>query len=308
MRVVVTGATGAIGHAFLEKCISQGDEVYVICRPFSKRAGTLDRYAKSIHVVEADLEEPGQVKDIIGKRCDALYHLAWEGTTGESRNDFILQSRNINYTLNAVELAAQLQCSVFIGAGSQAEYGRKYEKLNEQTPVNPETGYGAAKLSAGIMSRLLCHEYGIKHIWMRILSVYGPYDSESSMVMSALMKMLAGRKTEFTKGEQIWDYIYSKDVAEIMYRLWKQGTDGKVYCVGSGTAKPLKEYIEIMRQIVKPVKEPDMGAIPYTEKTIMFLQADTTEIEKDLQYRCRYSFEQGIRETAQWLLSMGERQ
>ena len=54
---------------------------------------------------------------------DTFYHIAW-GYTGAARNKSTrLQSKNIDYTLDAVEAAAKLGCKRFIGAGSQAEYG-----------------------------------------------------------------------------------------------------------------------------------------------------------------------------------------
>ena len=97
-----------------------------------------------------------------------------QGTTGAARNDMPLQTRNIASALQAAELAAKLGCNTFVGAGSQAEYGRTEQLLSPETPVFPENGYGMAKLCAGQMSRIRCQELGIKHVWVRILSVYGP--------------------------------------------------------------------------------------------------------------------------------------
>lgn len=299
-RIVITGATGAIGHALIEKCIARKDEVYVICRKNSKRKGTLNVYGNKIHIILLDLEELNTADKFIKEKCDVFYHLAWDGTTGSSRNDMYLQNRNIKYTLDAVELAKRLCCSTFIGAGSQAEYGRSDEKLSSKTPTFPENGYGMAKLCAGMMSRVKCKQYGIKHIWTRIISVYGPYDGENSMIMSAIRKLDSGETAEFTAGEQLWDYIYSKDAAEILYLLYDRGKDGKIYCVGSGKAIRLAEYIEKLKNIVDSGGDVRMGVVPYSEKQVMYLQADTTDVITDLGYTCKYTFEEAIKETVQW--------
>ena len=50
--------------------------------------------------------------------------MAWEKTYGNGRDDVAAQMKNIQYTLDAVELVKRSGCSAFIGAGSQAEYGR----------------------------------------------------------------------------------------------------------------------------------------------------------------------------------------
>lgn len=96
------------------------------------------------------------------------------------------QLQNIQYTLDAVELASRIGCKKFVGAGSQAEYGRVEGVLSASTPVFPENGYGIAKLCAGQMSRILCEQKQIEHIWTRILSIYGPYDGENTMIMSSI--------------------------------------------------------------------------------------------------------------------------
>lgn len=96
------------------------------------------------------------------------------------------------------------------------------------------------------MSRQLCGQLGLKHIWTRILSVYGPYDGERTMLSSAVREFASSRQTHFTKGEQLWDYLYSGDAAEILYLLGLNGKADKTYVLGSGTARPLREYIETL--------------------------------------------------------------
>ena len=298
-RVVITGPTGAIGIALIEKLVEKKIQVYAVCRPDSTR---IDRIPQSryVTIVECDISQLKKLPEIIKDKCDVFYHFAWSGTVGEARNDMYLQNQNIRYTLDAVEAANDIGCTAFIGAGSQAEYGRVEGTLKPTTPVNPENGYGIAKLCAGLMSRVLCSRHGIRHIWTRILSVYGPYDGENTMIMSAIRGLVNSDKPAFTKGEQMWDYLFSKDAANILYLLAEKGLDGKVYCLGSGTAKPLAEYIETLRKCVAPGGKVELGKIPYSEKQVMYLCADTTDIVRDLHYQCKYSFEEGINLTFEW--------
>ncbi len=298
-RIILTGPTGAVGHALIEECLSHGDEVYAVCRPNSARMDTIPKH-EQVHIVEADLSDLASVEACIPSCCDVFYHFGWEGTIGDGRNDMFLQNRNVRYTLDAVELACRLGCKAFIGAGSQAEYGRVEGMLQPDTPAFPENGYGMAKLCAGQMSRVKCQQYGIKHIWARILSVYGPYDSTRTMVMSTIVKLLQGERPAFTKGEQLWDYLYSKDAAGILYALAQKGVSGKVYCLGSGKARPLSEYMYAIRDAVDGSLPLGIGELPYAPKQVMYLCADTKSIQEDLGYAYRYSFEEGIAETVEW--------
>ncbi len=298
MRAIITGATGAVGMALISELTGRGIEVAVLCRKGSTRAANIPEHPL-ITKIDCSLADMAEL-DMGGEKYDMFFHLAWDGTTGATRNDMYLQNNNVKYTLDAVCLAERLGCSVFMGAGSQAELGRVCGKLNSRTPAFPENGYGMAKLCAGHMSRELCREKGIKHVWIRILSVYGPYDGERSLIASTIKKLFDGEKPSFTAGEQIWDYMYSGDTARAMVELALGGKDGGVYCLGSGNARPLKEYIEILRDTIDPEAELGLGDIPYGEGQVMYLCADTSELKNDIGFESRVSFEEGIKATVEW--------
>ena len=274
--VVITGPTGAIGIALIKKCIENDIDVLAICHRGSKRIKSIP-VDDHVLIVEASLDEYDDLyNDSVADKgkYEVFIHLAWNGTFGDSRNNMLLQSDNIKYALSAVELAGRLGCKVFIGAGSQAEYGRVDKPLRPDTPAFPENGYGMAKLAAGQMTRIRCEQLGIKHIWTRILSIYGPYDGEYTMVMSTLKKMLNGEETHFTAGEQIWDYLYSEDAADMMLYLAESGKHGTICCVGSGEARPLKDYITDMYEATGCKARLGIGDIPYNDKQVMCLCVD----------------------------------
>ena len=303
-KIVITGPTGAIGLALIRRCIEQKVQVLAIVRPHSERKNRIPS-SPFVRIVECSLEN---MKELAGserlpeeiraeKNYDVFYHFAWSATIGDGRNDMKLQTKNIEYTLDAVALADRLGCHTFIGAGSQAEYGRSLEKLSAQTAVFPESGYGMAKLCAGQMTRLECQKRGIRHIWARILSVYGPGDGEKTMISTVIRKLLAGEKPELTAGEQMWDYLYSGDAARALYLLGSKGKEGRIYCIGSGQARPLREYIEILRDSIAPGLPLGFGEVPYGEKQIMYLCADISDLTRDTGFVPEVEFAAGIRMT-----------
>jgi nucleoside-diphosphate-sugar epimerase len=204
--------------------------------------------------------------------------------------------------LDAVRLAKRLGCHTFIGAGSQAEYGRSKNALSSRTPTFPENGYGAAKLCAGQLSRILCEQLKMKHVWTRILSVYGPYDDESTLITSTIQKMLLQEQLFFTPGEQVWDFIYSEDAADILYRLALHGRHSQIYCIGSGEGRTLKAFIGDIRSIVGSGQKPVFGAIPYAKNQVMYLVADLLEIEQDIGKIVFTPFNKGIQKTMQEII------
>ena len=299
---VVTGPTGAIGTALCGLLAESGIRVYAVVRPGSKRAEHL-RSITGVTLAECDAAQLGLLPERIPS-ADAFFHLAWAKTTGQGRNDMGAQIRNIQYTIDAVHAAHMLGCKVFVGAGSQAEYGRVEHALTPDTPCFPENGYGMAKLCAGQMSRTECEALGIDHIWPRILSVYGPFDGENAMIPQVIRKLLAGKTPALTAGEQIWDYLYAGDAAEALYRLALTGRAGEIYPLGSGCAQPLRAYIEALRDAIDPSLPLGFGEVPYGSKQVMHLEADVTALKRDTGFESRTAFETGIRETIEYVRGM----
>ncbi|QUO20772.1 NAD(P)-dependent oxidoreductase [Clostridiaceae bacterium Marseille-Q4143] len=298
-RAVISGATGAIGTALIYELISQNVEILVLCRKESSRNDRIPEHPL-VKKCFCSLEELASLENNTEKTYDVFYHFAWTGTIGSGRNDMYLQNLNVKYALDAVDVAARFGCHTFIGAGSQAEYGRVEGLLKAETPAFPENGYGIAKLCAGFMTREYAHSKGLKHIWTRILSVYGPYDGMKTMVMSVLSSIANGEAPRCTKGEQKWDYLYSKDAALAFRLLGEKGVDGKTYVIGSGKICTLSSYINKMCELTGTGIQAELGAIPYAPRQVMYLGADISELANDTGFAPKYSFEEGMKETIRW--------
>lgn len=294
-KAVITGPTGSIGTALCLELANNGIDVYAVCRPNSNRVSSIPIHEK-IHLVYCDLSELQNLPNLI-PAADAFYHFGWAHTIGSGRNNMSAQIDNISYTIEAARAAKALNCKVFIGAGSQAEYGRVSGKLTAETPCNAENGYGIAKFCAGNMSRIECENLGLHHIWVRILSVYGPNDSSSTMVSGLIDTLLKGEKPKLTAGEQKWDYLYSFDAARAFRMIAENGKNGATYVLGSGEARPLREYVEEIRDAIGKDLPLGFGEIPYGPKQVMHLQADITALSKDTGFIPLTEFKEGIKQT-----------
>lgn len=302
-RVVITGATSSIGTALIEECIEQKIEVLAIANKGSKNIERIPRH-QLVSVFEASQDEYSSIFKCENAliKYDVMFHLAWAATQGDSARALLQpQAMNIKYALDAVDLAERLGCTVFIGSGSQAEYGRTNEVLTEETECHPETPYGIAKLCAGQMTRLACKEKGIKHIWPRILSAYGPNCQPQTIINYAIMELLERRSPKLTKCEQIWDFIYTGDVARALTLLAKKGNDGEVYVIGSGNSTALKEYILKVEDIVNSGISVEFGVKEYTSSTVMHLACDISKIRNDTGFEPKVCFEEGIKRTKEWI-------
>lgn len=299
-KAIITGPTGGVGISLIKELIEHDFLVTAVCRPGSNRIGAIPDDER-VTVVQCSADELGSLGEKLPHDYSVFYHFLWDGTFGADRQDLYRQENNIRYTLDAVHLASDLGCEAFVGAGSQSEFGHIEGVMRPDLPCNPDNGYGIAKLAAGRMSRIECQKLGIRHEWCRILSLYGPYDGKNSMVMSTVIKMLNGERQQFTAGDQVWDYIYSKDVARAFRLVGEKGKDGAIYCLGTGKPRLLKEYIFAIRDAVDPSIEVVLGELDYYPNQVMHMEADITSLTEDTGFAPEYSFEQGIRETVEWV-------
>lgn len=291
----MTGASSSIGLALIRRLLGGNvEKVLLLQRGESAKLKYLPKDSR-LYLVDCKLEE---LKDYTCEEndYDVFFHLGWANVAKEVRDDLGKQNENVMYSCDAVEVAHRLGCHSFIGAGSQAEYGRHNEALREDTLCTPEIAYGVMKLSACHATRILCRRYGMRHIWPRILSAYGLYDNRLSILASNILNSIQGRELAFSKGEQIWDFINTKDVANALYFIAKRGRDGAMYPVGSGKARPLKEYISILCEKLGRLQDMELGKVPYSDSQIMHLEADISNIQEDTGWKPEIEFADGIAE------------
>lgn len=291
-NILLTGATGMIGSAIIREALAQNYKITCLVRKKSSRIKNIPRH-QNVKIVECNIDEYKNLN--LDEKYDIFIHLAWDKTFGNSRDDVDAQLKNIEYTLDAARLAKRVGCSVFIGAGSQAEYGIQNKDLSPELPVNPESGYGIAKFAAGKLSRLLCAQLGIRFNWLRILSVYGKNDGEHTLISYVINELKNGRSPELTKCGQDWDYLYCDDAARAFLAVAQKGVDGKFYPLGSGLRRKLSEYIKDIQKIINPNIPLGFGEKEYYPHQPMHLVADISELTKDTGWKPEVSFEEGIK-------------
>jgi nucleoside-diphosphate-sugar epimerase len=216
MRCLVTGATGHLGAALTRLLVSEGYPTAVLVRP-SSNLWRLASVRSSLHRIEGELSDLASAgKSFRQFAPDAIFHLAWGGVSRELRDSPDQIRVNLTGGLRIVDLACDLRCRVFVGLGSQAEYGGTDEPLTEDTPVRPNTAYGLAKLCLGQLALKQCELRGVRAVWLRLLATYGPRDNEGMLIPYVIGCLLRGESPVLTAGNQQWDYLYVEDAAEAL--------------------------------------------------------------------------------------------
>jgi len=310
-KVVVTGATSMLGSALINRLIQDKGikTIYAVIRPNSNKVNRIYN-DKRIHFVECDIEGYSRLYTLIDDKCDVFFHMAWPRTLTYEENiaDMILKCEAVEAVLEAVETAAKLGCKKFVGAGSQSEYGLpKNGMFTVHTECIPVRADGVFHLAAGQAARMAARSLGMKCIWMRIFSVYGVNDRMNSMINDTIRRLLNGEHCSFTKSEQQWDYVYSDDVAEAFYLVGKIVNEDKIYNIASGNSRVLKEYIEIIKEVVSPKAELGIGEREYPTDPIMNMEVDVSELKEDTMWYPKVDFRTGIKKIYESILNMEEK-
>lgn len=296
-KALVTGANGFIGSLLVNKLIE--NEVEVIAADLQ---GHNDKVSSKARFVDFDMHHFEKLKDKITDRdIDVIFHMAWAGSSGDARGDYALQLDNVKCTCNAVEIASQMNIKRFVGAGTIKQMDCLVYASKDGSSPNQIHNYGAAKIATQFMSKAIANERNIEHIWCLFPSVYGVGDTTTNFINITLHKMLSGDVLDFTDGQQNCDFVYITDMIHGLFLCGEYGKANSSYYIGSGKARILKEYIEIMRNAVNLECKIYMGKIPFSGISLPIEMYSCKNISADTGYSPKITFESGIAKTIDWL-------
>ena len=291
MVFFITGASSFIGVELCRYLTDNGHQVIAMSR---RENDDLNAIASdgNLSVFRADMQSLFEMAADI--KADVFVHLAWAGTSHEDRNNPAIQADNVKNALECVNLSVRMGCQLYVDAGSQAEYGLVPGVLTEETPCNPITAYGKAKLRMYHETRELTQQLGLKYIHLRILSVYGENDHPNTLIISSLRKLKNNEPIEMRSGGQKWNYVYVKDAARqigilALHAIVDNNFRSEVYNIASDDTRKLKEFVEVMKKILGSESELRFGG--YDVEKDVNLNPDVKKTEEIVNPLTEYDFE-----------------
>lgn len=247
--IVITGSAGFIGSCLISKFNSEGVTNLILVDDFSianKQANyTLKTFYQKIerkHFIEWFDKNYNIVTDVIhiGARTD---------TTEKDIN--ILNELNLNYTKAIWNICTKNNISL-IYASSAATYGlgeNGYDDDETKIPLlKPLNLYGESKNDFDIWA--LQQPQSPPH-WqgLKFFNVYGPNEYHKGRMASVIfhsfhqintngkVKLFSSHNPNYTDGGQLRDFIYVKDVVNVIWFLFSTKIKSGIYNLGSGKAR-----------------------------------------------------------------------
>jgi len=292
-RVIVTGGTGFIGSRLVQELVDNNIEVVAFVRNIDKAGKVLDKRVRAIEYYSKEYDSLKQN----GCEIDVFYHLAWEGVAPERKNDRVVQVRNIDFAMEMLEFADSIGAKRFIATGTVAEYAFCEDVMDVNAKQTPNDLYGAAKTAAHYMLETWARSIGMPFNWVVIPSTYGEGRRDNNILTYTIKTLLNGDRPSYGYLTQMWDFLYVGEVAKALELIGEKGHVGKTYAIGSGDYRPLRDYVEIIRDIINPNLELGIGEIPSMSDKAFSSCVSINELSADTGFRPEVTFEAGIRKT-----------
>lgn len=296
-RVLITGATGFIGHPCLKHLIGRDFEVHALTSSREKVPAPLA--SEGIEWHHADLLDSARVQEVISKALPThLLHLAWYVAPGMYPSEENLKW--VQASLNLLTTFKELGGKRVVMAGSGFEYDWRYGYCSEfVTPTVPNTFYGSCKHALHLLLQSYTNVARLSSAWGRIFWLYGPRESPTRLVPSVICSLLQSQPAKCSHGEQIRDFLHVDDVARALVVLLDSDVKGPVN-IASGRPVAVKQVILKIAEIVGNPELVQLGAIPVQSHEAPFVVADTGRLQRELDWVPKYDLERGLADTINW--------
>ena len=279
MRVIVTGASGFLGHNALLRAPRTWDIVAVSHQTPGLEQFVVDRDLSHVRTFRGDLRNADAVARLsaaVGGRADAVLYLAANGDPALSseRPRLDLES-NVTALISFLEGCAADHV-VYVSSG--AVYDGLHGAVTPETPVSPRLPYAIAKLACEQYLRFFAERRKSvgSYINVRFFGAYGPYEAERKITTRWLRAMAAGQR-DFTirgDGRNLIDFMYVDDAIDGLLTLLQARGESRTVDFASGTPVSVNEIVAAMARVL------DVDVTVRHEGTVAeyieFRSADTT--------------------------------
>ncbi len=176
----------------------------------------------------------------------------------------------------------------------------------EDKPLQPTSIYAITKRDHEEMFLAVGAAYGIPVTALRYFNVYGPRQALSNPytgVVAIFSSRLLNRRPPlvYEDGRQTRDFVHVSDIVQAnLLALEQDAANGRVYNVGTGRATSVLQVAETLSELLDFGEPPEVLG-KYRAGDIRHCVADISRIERELGYRPRVAFADGLRELLAWL-------
>ncbi|MCS6808785.1 MAG: ADP-glyceromanno-heptose 6-epimerase [Bacteroidota bacterium] len=290
--IVVTGGAGFIGSCLVRKLNNQGIHDILIVDSL----GTGIKWKNLVGKVYQDIVDKTTFRRELlagtyGAEIEAIFHLGACSSTTETNADYLLDN-NYRYSRDLAEYTEARNIR-FIYASSAATYGAGEQGYSDSVfTLQPLNMYGYSKHMFD--EWVLRNGFDTKFVGVKFFNVFGPNEYHKGDMASVVMKafrqvwstgtirLFRSYNPAYADGEQKRDFIYVKDVVDVLYEMLVYGEVRGIYNLGSGLAR---SWNDVARAVFAAMQRP--VSVEYIEMPLhlrsqyqYFTQADMSKLQQ----------------------------
>lgn len=254
-RVLVLGANGFVGSHVVDSLVDRGYDV----RAFGRFSDNWTRFEKSdqIEIVNGDFQNRAAVRDAL-EGTDYVFHLISTTNPATAEADPLVDiETNVSASVALFQdcvATGSIKRVIYASSGGTV-YGERRGELpiHEDEPLLPVSPYGIGKVAIENYLRYFKVKHGLESTSFRIANPYGerqPRLRKQGVIPIFLDKVINNEPiTVLGDGSMVRDYIYVRDVADMMVDTLQVTPEHDVYNLGSGVGHSLREIVKSITDV-----------------------------------------------------------
>jgi len=312
MKILITGGMGFVGSHLCDELLKENYKLVIITKNNTKK-NNVSHILKKIKIEKVDITNFSKLGKCIEKhKPQIIIHLAGETSHSKSFEEPLYNvDSNAKSTLFILEKIRKtnIKCKFILGSTFIVVGKPNKLPVNEQTPCNPTTIYGANRLASEYYCKIYHQVYGLDTLIFRITNSFGPREQTvpyKNAINYLIYQAVKGKEiTIFNKGKFFRDLIYISDVVSGIITIMKKGKSGNLYWLSSYKKTwfhQLGTWLEELTNTkVKYVKTPR-----YTKKVDVGNFVVDNHKLKSLGWKPKTSIKEGIEQTLQYFESINK--
>jgi dTDP-glucose 4,6-dehydratase len=308
--VLVTGGCGFIGSNFVRYLLETDPHVHVVNFDCLTYAGNLANVADvsgnpNYRFIKGDITDRDQVRTALADGIQAVINFAAESHVDRSIHDSTPFVRtNILGTQVLLDAVCEFGIERYVQISTDEVYGSLGPQgaFREDTPLAPNSPYAASKAAADLLVRSYVHTFRTPALITRCSNNYGPYQFPEKLIPLFITNLLRDEQIPvYGDGLNVRDWINVRDHCAAIDLVWRHGRIGEVYNIGGHCERTNLELthalLDVMakpRSLIRYVKDRPGHDRRYA--------IDCSKIERELGWRPRIGFLQGLRDTVRWYI------
>jgi len=277
--ILITGITGFLGSHIAESLVDNYNVIGL--KRKNSNVWRCEKFKDKVIWIDID-DDNDYINELSKYFLETIIHGAWIGVESHEREDWSVQSKNIYFLLELLQVAKKTATEKFIFLGSQAEYGNITDVVTEVQECEAINAYGSIKLACLEIVKTFSKNHNINWIWLRLFSLFGEKEKETWLFPSLIEKMKSDIQMDFTMCEQMYSYLYIKDFVLIIDKIVALNIQSGIYNVSSDIVRPIRWYLEEIRDRLNPEFQLNFGMLPYRDNQSMHIQGSMNKLNNQI--------------------------